>query len=338
MKKIIFLFIFGLFFSCNKEKIDLPPLLENTLPSSSEMPFNLMLSENKFPDKIKKFYQIQNRDTLNILEFDKNKNLIFKYYKQFVDENWNGKFIYMIEANVYNEGKLVKTYYLHSNTEYEVFEYAYSGDNIRELKSFLLGYLKGYNNNPHLLIKEIKSYQACIKFIKKIESESKKRPNYTIKREFSKNEIKEYFNPNNIQDDGSYILYILNEKNKIQKIEYYAKNKKWDTNTKYFVYNNFNNLKKTYCLNKDKDTSRSTEYFYKNSNKIIIKKENKIEISRKEFLNNTLIKYKYQGADSSYYGVEDYLLDKFEIPVKIIKNTREIDTSYSLKNFYEFYK
>ncbi|MTH14437.1 hypothetical protein [Flavobacterium sp. LC2016-01] len=338
MKKIIYLFILVFFLSCNREKIDLPLLLENTLPSSSEMPFNLILSENKFPDKIKKIYQVQNQDTLNILEFDKNKNLIFKYYKQFVSENWNGKFLYMIEANVYSEGKLVKTYYLHSNTEYEVFEYAYNGDNITELKSFLLGYLKGYNDNPHLLIKEIKSYQTCINFIKKIESESKKRPNYTIKREFSKNEIKEYFNSNNIQNDGSYKLYILNEKNKIQKIEYYAKDKKWDINTKYFVYDNFNNLKKTYSLNKNNDTLKSTEYLYKNSNKTIIKKENKFEISRKEFSKNTLIKYKYQGADGSSCGVENYLLDKFEVPVKIIKKTQEIDTSYSLKNFYEFYK
>lgn len=338
MKKIISLLVFSFLFSCSKEKIDLPPLLENTLPSSSEMPFNLILSENKFPDKIKKLYQTQNQDTLNILEFDKNKNLIFKYYKQYISENWNGKFLYMIEANVYDENKLVKTYYLHSNIEYELFEYSYDGDNITEIKSFLLGYLKGYNDNPHLLIKEIKNYKTCINFIKKIENTSKKRPNYTIKREFSGNEIKEYFNSNNIQDDGSYKLYILNKNNTIQKIEYYAKDKKWDENTKYFDYDNLNNLKKTYSINKKADTLKSTEYKYNHLSKTVIKKEKNFGIARKTFVKNTLVKYSYQGVDGSYSGNQYYSLDRFGIPIKINKKTNEKDTCYTLRNYYVFYK
>ncbi|KFF05838.1 hypothetical protein [Flavobacterium reichenbachii] len=337
MKKIISLLVFSFLLSCTKEKIDLPPLLENVLPSSSEMTFNLLLSENKFPDKIKKFYQVQNQDTVNILEFDKNKNLIFKYYKQYVSENWNGRFIYMIEANVYNDNKLIKTYYLHSNIEYELFEYSYSGDNITELKSTILGYLKDYNTNPHLFIKEIKNYKDCIDFVKKIESENKKRPNYIIKREFWNNEIKEYSNFNTTKYDGSYKLYILNKNNKIQKIEYYVKGKKWDSNAKYFEYDSSNNLKKTYSIDQ-KDTLRSTEYRYKNLSKIIIRKESNIEISRKEFLKNTLIKNTYQAVDSSYYGTENFFLDKFGIPVKTTQKDQEIDTCYNFKNYYEFYK
>ncbi|MBZ4034731.1 hypothetical protein K6T82_08135 [Flavobacterium sp. 17A] len=338
MKKLISLLIAFLLLSCKKDKIDLPPLLENILPSSSEMPFNLILSENKFPNKIKKFYQLQNQDTLNILEFDKNKNLIFKYYKQYVDETWNGKFIYMIEANIYDNNKLIKTYYLHSNTEYEMFEYYYDGDNIKEIKSSLLGYTKGYNNNPHLLIKKLKDYPSCIDFIKKIETENKKRPNYVVEREFSNHEIKEYFNFSNNKDKESYKLYILNKNNKIQRIENFAKNKKWDINTKYFEYDKFNKLKKAYSINKKGDTLKSTEYDYKSPNKIVIRKENNIEISRKEFKKNTLIRYHYKGADGSYFGFEKYYLDKFGIPLKIIKKTNEIDTIYNLKNYYTFYK
>ena len=86
----------------------------------------------------------------------------------------------------------------------------------------------------------------------------------------------------------------------------YVKNKKWEINTKYFKYDNFNNLLKAYSINEKFDTLKSTEYGFNNSNRFIIKKENGFEISRKEFLRNNLIKYQYQGIDSSYYGKDEY--------------------------------
>lgn len=336
MKRIIYFLIFALLVSCNKEKVDLPPLLENIIPSKSEMPFNLVSSENEFPDKIKKFYQLQNTDTLNILEFDNHKNLIFKYYKQYVGNFWKDKFIYMIEANVYNGNKIIKTYYLHSNAGYELFTYDYYGDNIQEMKSYFIGNIKGSNTNSCYFIKQIKSYKDSMDFIKKIENENKNRFNYKITREFSGNKIIESFDSE--LQDGTYKLIVLNKKNKIEKIEYYAKDKKWDNSTKYFEYDNLNNLTKTYSINKHSDTLKSTEYRIKNSNKIVIKKENEIEISRKEFLKNTVIKYDYKAADSSYYGVENYLLDKYGVPQKILENNQGIDTCYNLKNYYQFYK
>ena len=336
MKRILYFLILSLFVSCNKEKINLPPLLENILPSKSGMPFNLVSSENRFPYKIKRFCQLQNTDTLNILEFDKNKNLIFKYYKQYVSKYWPDEFIYMIELNIYDNNKLVKTYYLHSNTEYELFTYHYNDENLTEMKSFQIGHIKSNNDNPYYFIKKIKDYKACLKFVNKIENDHKKRLTYTISRKFSNNEVIESFNSE--LEDGTYKHYILDDNKYLKRIEYYAKGIKWDTNTKYFKYDSSNNLKKTYSLNKNRDTLKSTEYKNKNSNKIVIKKEMNFEISRKEFLNNTLVKYNYQGVDSSYYGVENYLLDKFGIPVKIIKKTRERDTTYNLKNYYEFYK
>lgn len=340
MKKIFYFIIMFQLLSCDEKpvKIDLPPILENNIPSQdNELPFDLNTTEYDFPDKIKKIYQLQNRDTLNILEFDKQKNLIFKFYKQYGGKYWHDKFIFMIEANVFSKNKLIRTYYLHSNVGYELFTYDYNNENIVEVKSYILDNIKGVNINQYSFIKKIKDYKTCMAFVKKLDIENKNKVNYTIKREFGNNQVKEYFNNQNTQSDDSYKLYILNDKNKIEKIEYYAKNKKWEINTKYFKYDNLNNLLKAYSINEKFDTLKSTEYGFNNSNRFIIKKENGFEISRKEFLRNNLIKHQYQGIDSSYYGKDEYILDKFGIPIKMIEVSKERDTSYTFKNYYEFY-
>lgn len=81
MKKIFYFIIMFQLLSCDEKpvKIDLPPILENNIPSQdNELPFDLNTTEYDFPDKIKKIYQLQNRDTLNILEFDKQKKFDFQ--------------------------------------------------------------------------------------------------------------------------------------------------------------------------------------------------------------------------------------------------------------------
>lgn len=339
MKNTIYILILFLFFSCKEKYADLPSIVENMIPSQdSEMPFNITLAKNELPNKIKKIYQIQNQDTLNILEFDNQKNLIFKYYKQYQGEYWNDKFIFMLEANVYSKNKLIKTYYLHSNVGYELFLYSYSGDNIDEIKSYTLNNIKGTNINQYSFIRKIKDYASCINFVKNLDIEKDKNFNYKINRDFSNNIVKEYFNGRTLQNDNSYKIFKLNSKREIEKIEFYAKNKKWDINTKYFEYDSLGKLKKTYSINSKKDTLKSTEYKYDNTKKYKINTENKFEISKKEYFKNHLIKHKYQGRDNSYSGTDYYELDKYGIPFKIIEKSRGNDTIYSFKNYYEFYK
>jgi hypothetical protein len=339
MKRALLYIIALALFSCNEKKveIDLPPILDNMILSEyDDLPMDLNLNDYEFPDKIKKIHQVQNQDTLTILEFDANKNPIFKYYKQYQGEYWHDKFVFMIEATIYCGNKPIKKYSLHSNVGYEVFLYDYIDDNIKKITSYKLDNIQGVNQNQYSLIKNIKDYKTCIAFIENLNIEGKGYSNYSITRNSKDNQIKEFFNNKNIQQDDSYKLYHLIN-NKIAKTEYYAKGKKTDTDTKYFIYDDLCNLKKTYTLRSKRDTLKSTEYRYHNCNTMVIQKENEVEISRKEFVKNNLVKHKSQTVDNEYASSEKYILDKYGIPIKIIETYQNKDSILVFKNYYEFY-
>lgn len=335
MKYIVVIALF-LLISCNEKKhvdyIGLPEILENQIPSKDyELPSNIDLTKNDLPNKIKRIYQTQGQDTMNILEYDKQKNLIFKFYKQYEGDYWHDKFIFMVEANVYENNKLVKTYYLHSNVGYQLFLYEYDGNNISEVKNLQLNNVKGVNINQYSFIKKVKDYKSCIAFAEKFEIDRKAKLDYTIHREFGDNEIKEYSN-----DRTSYQLFNLNSKNQVVEIDYFAKGVKWPANTKYLKYDALGRIVKSYSMNR-KDTLKSTDYKYDKSLTTVIRRENGFEKSREEYLNNKLIKSLYKQEGGRSYWNSFYELDQYGIPVKEIQKTNMKDALYSFKNTYEFY-
>jgi hypothetical protein len=70
---------------------------------------------------------------------------------------------------------------------------------------------------------------------------------------------------------------------------------------------------------------------------MVIQKENEVEISRKEFVKNNLVKHKSQTVDNEYASSEKYILDKYGIPIKIIETYQNKDSILVFKNYYEFY-
>lgn len=152
--------------------------------SFGQLPFlasNISKSKENLPDSIKTITQYEGDILLNIREFDTSKNLIFSHYKQYVRNNWNGKYLTMITGNIYNtSGKLVKSYRLHSNTGLSIWYYEYdkSGnsaelykkDNDYEDHDSLI------NKNPYHYISEITTINELINHpkIKEIESKSVK--------------------------------------------------------------------------------------------------------------------------------------------------------------------
>ncbi|OYT15095.1 MAG: hypothetical protein B7C24_14885 [Bacteroidetes bacterium 4572_77] len=90
------------------------------------LPNDISKAKKLLPDNIKTIRQYKGDLLLNVREYDTLKNLTFSHYKQYVRENWNGKYITMITANLYNDtGMLIKTYHLHSNAGLSIWYYEY---------------------------------------------------------------------------------------------------------------------------------------------------------------------------------------------------------------------
>lgn len=145
------------------------------------LPNNISKAKNLLPDNIKMIRQYKGDLLLNVREYDTLKNLIFSHYKQYVHENWNGKYITMITGNEYDDsGKILKSYHLHSNAGLSIWynEYDMHGNNIKllmrnndyEYHDSLI------NTNPYSYIEEItnKNELTTHSKIKEIESITQK--------------------------------------------------------------------------------------------------------------------------------------------------------------------
>jgi hypothetical protein len=331
--KYLSLLVILLLCSCSKrEYVELPSMLEMELPSQDrDMQFNISLEKKQLPNKIRRIYQVQDQDTMNILEFDKNKNLIFKYYKQFEGDYWHDKFLFMIEANVYKDNKLVKTYYLHSNVGYELFLYGYDGENIDNIEEYHLDNIKGVNINQYSFIQKIRDYKNCVDFADKLEIKANGKLDYEGHRDFSDTEVKEYY-----ADASSYKLFRLNEKNRIEKIEYYAKGKKWENDSKFYRYDQSGRVAMTYSM-KGKDTLKYTRYKYDGQVTTITKREVGVATSTKMYVKNNL-SWDYISEENSIRQSDLHTLDRYGLPVRIIVSNGDKTVVHNFKNYYEFYK
>ena len=147
----------------------------------SFLPNDISKTKKLLPNNIKTIRQYKGDLLLNVREYDTLKNLTFSYYKQYVRENWNGRYITMITGNLYNEsGILVKSFHLHSNAGLSIWYHEYDslGNNIAlsmrnndyENKDSLI------NKNPYRYIAEITSINKLVSHpkIKEIERQAQK--------------------------------------------------------------------------------------------------------------------------------------------------------------------
>lgn len=109
--------------------------------SLCQIPFpsnDLSLEKTFLPDRIRRITQYTDNQLTCIWEYDTLKNLTFNYSNriQNIGESWKGKSITIITCNLYgNDGKLTKSYFLHSNVGLSILYYVYDslGNNVKLL-------------------------------------------------------------------------------------------------------------------------------------------------------------------------------------------------------------
>lgn len=333
MKYLIILLVF-LCFSCSNTKIDyinLEEIAKNILPSlEDDMFFNLRIDKNQLPDSITEIIQVYNNDTINILKFDSKNNLIFKFYRQYVGEYWNDKYVTMIEAHIYNHEKLTKSYFLHSNTDFEILTYSYYRNNISQMKLYRYQPIESINNNPNYKIKYLHSFKKLLEYISKLDIENSKNLEYTIKRDFRKDSIVELIKTKNEDDFSIRTKYYVDSLNRIYRIT--------DAFTeRAFTFDNNNRIFKE--RNYDRTLGiTNIDYYYNNDTTRKIESSNGKKISSKILLNQNIIYLEwYRNFDTSNYERYNYVVDGFGVPYKsIIRDSyADIDSIVILKTYYK---
>lgn len=162
--------------------------------NSMNLPYNVNFTSSTYPERLKRFEQKSDNEYLNILEYDKSGNLIFKYYRQYIDENWNGKYLTIIERNFYNEkNQLNKTIVLHSNTGASSNEYHYDfAGNLTAINKNAIN-AEGNNNNPWRYIENLITISGFDED-KNVISINKEKgiDSYVYEYDFNKNQANEY--------------------------------------------------------------------------------------------------------------------------------------------------
>lgn len=203
----------------------------------SELPNDISKTKNDLPDKIKTILQYQDDSDflLNVRTYDTLKKIVFSYYKQYVSEYWNGKYITMITGNIYdNYGKIIKSYDLHSNAGLSICYYEYDSFG-NQIKSYIKNndYEKHdslINQNPYYYISDIRNINGLINHpkIEEIELVAKK---YLLReRTFDSigNIIEEVSYEEN-GDTSAYQKYEYDENNnKIYFYNEWAKSNQWE--------------------------------------------------------------------------------------------------------------
>lgn len=130
------------------------------------LPNNISKSQEELPDGLHFVWQNRNDTLLNVREYNPRKQLIFKHYKQFVSNNWNGKYIIMIDAFIYNDfNELIKTYSLHSNAGFSSDSLVYNEAGFlsrKYRKNNWSNSSQNVNSNPYSYIAEIHSLKELI--------------------------------------------------------------------------------------------------------------------------------------------------------------------------------
>ena len=206
----------------------------------SDLPNDISKTKSELPDKIKIVRQYQDDLLLNVRIYDTLGNEIFSHYKQYVHENWNGKYITMISASIFdNFGKQTQSYNLHSNVGLSIqyYEYDSLGNNTKtyqrnndyEDDDDLI------NSNPFHYISDIKNIDELINHskIKEIELVAKK--NLSSEHIFDSvgNVVKKIFYDEN--GDSVYTKYEYDKDNN-RIYSYHSGNDRFPATEYYFEY------------------------------------------------------------------------------------------------------
>jgi hypothetical protein len=203
----------------------------------SFLPNDISKAKKLLPDKIKTIRQYKGDLLLNVREYDTLKNMTFSHYKQYVRENWNGKYITMITGNLYDDsGVLLKSYHLHSNAGLSIWYYEYDslGNNIELLmrNNDYEHHDSLINTNPYHYIAEITNINELASHpkIKGVERKAQKylhwkRTYDSIGNMLTELSFKENGDSSGYQryeyDENNNNIYFYNEWSKENHWEYY---------------------------------------------------------------------------------------------------------------------
>ncbi len=338
MNKISFILVFCFtFFSCQK-KFNMPEYEDVMMTSNTyNLPFNINFTSETFPQNLKRIVQKKDDEILNILEYDKSGNLIFKYYRQYVSDNWNGKYLTIIERNTYDaNNRMIQRIILHSNTgaDKNLYEYDFVGNLKLVLKTHIEA--SGINDNPWRYIENIKTFTDF--------DEDKNVGKIQQKKDFSKevyeydsekNQVKNYFYERKKKPSNFYLYKFENDK-LISKILY--EDETIDYSNSYFLsYQDNVSIKTIYDNNKKisniiKETNGSSEK--------IIEDEGKEYnyLQKKVFKGKVLISLYNKNYDNNEEDTEKYELDKYNLPVKMIHQSALENFTIVFTNDYTFYQ
>lgn len=255
---------------------------------------------DKIPKNLKRVIQYSDSLIFNVIEYDKSGNEILKYYRQYVGEFWNGKYITMITGNVFENNRIVKTYSLHSNAGFDIYSFEYDTI-LKQLKNFSFIKEKDLsddkiNSNPYKDIDTITTFNKLlgVRPIQVIENKSRKKLTSIEKMDSNGNlTTKTFYKPNGKKDKSSVIYeydkmgQLISEiyqdpimKSGFKRTEHtYLENKRTKTIVKYG----------------DKDTSELKIFKYNTEGLLAIQ-----YLLRSKFINERIVYYDFYKYSYTY--------------------------------------
>lgn len=323
------------------------------------------MAKKLLPDKVKIIKVYEGDLLINVKEYDTLKNLTFSHNKQYVSENWSGKYLTVVIGNIFNEmGQIEKSYLLHSNVGLSIRYYEYDSvgnntksftrDNDFERKDSLI------NTNPYRYISEITTINELISHpkIEEIEKKAQKHLNWertydSIGNILTELSFKENGDTSAYQryeyDKYNNNIYFYNEWSKEDNWEYYYE---YDREYSFFEEENEpekkpSNLLQSVRIDFDsrenrKKVSKITFYKYDNKDRLI----EEIEYDRGEFNHKYIYEYndKNQVTKRFFYiydldkiaSIESYSYNKEGNVIKEIDEDFRSDKKEEIKYRYEY--
>lgn len=332
------IFFFSLFTGQEKTRYNMPDYEDVMMTSTTyNLPFNVNFTSSTYPKNLKRLEQRSNGEYLNILEYDKNGNLIYKYYRQYVSENWNGKYLTIIERNIYNDkNQPVKTLILHSNTGASLNEYHYdSAGNIILVNSTGIA-ITGNNENHWKYIEDLRRTEDFDKDKNILKLNNKKnKSSYVFEYDFNKKLVKALSKDQ--PSDYNYIIYQFNTSNQLISKTVFDQGKIYYNNSYFIEYKDNKKITKEY--DEEKNLTQTTVEYPENKFTLIetANTEYKFDQKRKYF-GKTLIFDDSFTQDNNEKTLEKFDLDEYNVPVKMVSEKNgKIDSTLIFINKYEFY-
>lgn len=337
MIRLIFLtFVFATLTGCNGYKFDIPEY-ENILSTASayNLRDNINFTKSTFPKNLRKVTQKKDGEIINILEYDREGHLIFKYYRQYVGENWNGKYLTIIESSKYDENnKLIEQVILHSNlgATRDFFKYN-KFENLIQIESAIKE-ANGKSSNPWKYIENIHSNESFFKDKNVIMIQQLPLYEYLFWKYDYKNKTVTQSSKENWKNQ-TYILYRFNAQNNLLSEENYDNGELNLMNSKYFKVNKNGHTE----IEKNNKSILSVKDFLISGDtlKINLNDFENNYVDEKIYFGKILISQK-STTERIKESFEIYTLDKYGLPIEArISNYGEAQQVIKFENYYDFF-